>query len=67
MMAQEMLAYLYTFTLLLPFEPLLMAPDRLRPCQRPVLLVHGYVAVAGSGVPSAPDWRPQAMWSPPLP
>ncbi|MFM5258772.1 esterase/lipase family protein [Aeromonas veronii] len=42
MMAQEMLAYLYTFTLLLPFEPLLMAPDRLRPCQRPVLLVHGY-------------------------
>ena len=42
MMAQEMLAYLYTFTWLLPFEPLLMAPDRLHPCPRPVLLVHGY-------------------------
>lgn len=42
MMAREMLAYLYTFTWLLPFEPLLMAPDRLRAAQRPVLLVHGY-------------------------
>ncbi|MGL4714761.1 MAG: esterase/lipase family protein [Aeromonas sp.] len=42
MMAQEMLAYLYTFTWLLPFEFLLMAPDRLRPCSQPVLLVHGY-------------------------
>ncbi|MFB2829959.1 esterase/lipase family protein [Aeromonas jandaei] len=42
MMAREMLAYLYTFTWLLPFEPLLMAPDRLPPCRRPVLLVHGY-------------------------
>lgn len=42
MMAGEMLAYLYTFTWLLPFEPLLMTPDRLPPCRRPVLLVHGY-------------------------
>ncbi|MEM0553819.1 MULTISPECIES: esterase/lipase family protein [Aeromonas] len=42
MMAREMLAYLYTFTWLLPFEPLLMAPDRLPPGRRPVLLVHGY-------------------------
>ncbi|MGL4207078.1 MAG: esterase/lipase family protein, partial [Aeromonadaceae bacterium] len=42
MMAREMLAYLYTFTWLLPFEPLLMAPDRLPLGTRPVLLVHGY-------------------------
>lgn len=42
MMAREMLAYLYTFTWLLPFEPLLMAPDRLPPGRLPVLLVHGY-------------------------
>ncbi|MGY3958733.1 esterase/lipase family protein [Aeromonas popoffii] len=42
MVIREMFAYLLTFTGLLPFERLLMAPDRLRPSPLPLLLVHGY-------------------------
>lgn len=42
MVIREMFAYLLTFTWLLPFEGLLMAPDRLRPSSLPLLLVHGY-------------------------
>ena len=42
MVVWEMIAYLFTFTWLLPFERLLMAPDRLTPSPLPLLLVHGY-------------------------
>ncbi len=42
MVIREMFAYLLTFTWLLPFERLLMAPDRLGPSPLPLLLVHGY-------------------------
>jgi pimeloyl-ACP methyl ester carboxylesterase len=42
MVIREMFAYLLTFTWLLPFERLLMAPDRLTPSPLPLLLVHGY-------------------------
>jgi pimeloyl-ACP methyl ester carboxylesterase len=42
MVIREMFAYLLTFTWLLPFERLLMAPDRLSPSPLPLLLVHGY-------------------------
>ncbi|CAJ1771599.1 hypothetical protein PPEMPLJA_00436 [Aeromonas salmonicida] len=42
MVVWEMLAYLFTFTWLLPFERLLMTPDRLTPSPLPLLLVHGY-------------------------
>lgn len=42
MVIREIFAYLLTFTWLLPFERLLMAPDRLRPSPLPLLLVHGY-------------------------
>ncbi|MCP9758001.1 alpha/beta fold hydrolase [Aquitalea sp. S1-19] len=42
MLLHEYLAYVFTFSLLLPFEKLWMRADRLRPCRRVVLLVHGY-------------------------
>ena len=42
MVVWEMIAYLFTFTWLLPFERLLMTPDRLTPSPLPLLLVHGY-------------------------
>lgn len=42
MVLGEYLAFLFSFVVLIPFERLWMAPDRLRPGQRPVLLVHGY-------------------------
>ena len=42
MMLGEYLAFVLTFVAVLPFERLWMPPDRLRPCARPVLFVHGY-------------------------
>lgn len=42
MVLGEYLAFLFSFVVLIPFERLWMAPDRLRPGQHPVLLVHGY-------------------------
>lgn len=42
MLLHEYLAYVFTFSLLLPIEKLWMRADRLRPCRRVVLLVHGY-------------------------
>src|SRR5690606_39665950 len=42
MVVWEMLADRFTFTWLLPFERLLMAPDKLTPSPLPLLLVHGY-------------------------
>jgi triacylglycerol lipase len=41
-MAEEYLAFIFSFLLLLPFERLWMPADRLRPSARPILLVHGY-------------------------
>lgn len=38
----EYLLFLFTFLLVIPFERLWMPADRLRPCARPILLVHGY-------------------------
>lgn len=40
--AIEFLAFLHTFLVVLPLERLWMPADRLRPCARPILLVHGY-------------------------
>jgi len=42
MIIGEYLAFLLTFVVILPFERLWMAPDRLGPCARPLILVHGY-------------------------
>lgn len=42
MIGIEYLAFLRTFILVLPLERLWMPADRLRPCARPILLVHGY-------------------------
>ena len=42
MIIGEYLAFLLTVIVILPFERLWMAPDRLGPCARPLLLVHGY-------------------------
>lgn len=42
MMIGEYLAFVLTFVVALPFERLWMPQDRLRPCSRPLLLVHGY-------------------------
>ncbi len=42
MLLHEYLAYVFTFSLLLPFEKLWMRPDRLRASHSVVLLVHGY-------------------------
>lgn len=42
MMVKEYLAFVLTFIVVLPFEPLWMPRDRLRQCRLPILLVHGY-------------------------
>lgn len=42
MIIGEYLAFLLIFVLILPFERLWMGRDRMRPCSRPLLLVHGY-------------------------
>ena len=42
MLVGEYLAFLMCFMVVMPFERLWMAPDRLRPCARPLVLVHGY-------------------------
>ena len=47
MVIAEYLAFLLSFIVLMPFERLWMPPDRLRPCSRPLLLVHGYACSRG--------------------
>ena len=47
MVIAEYLAFLLSFIVLMPFERLWMAPDRLRPCTRPLLLVHGSACSRG--------------------
>lgn len=47
MMIAEYLAFLLSFIVIMPFERLWMSPDRLRPCPRPLLLVHGYACSRG--------------------
>ena len=42
MVIAEYLAFLLSFIVVMPFERLWMPPDRLRPCARPIILVHGY-------------------------
>lgn len=42
MIIGEYLAFLLTFVVVLPFERLWMPHDRLGPCPRPIVLVHGY-------------------------
>lgn len=42
MVLEEYLAFLLSFVLVIPFERLWMPSDRLRPCQLPIMLVHGY-------------------------
>lgn len=42
MIVGEYLAFLLTFVVVLPFERLWMPRDRLGPCPRPLVLVHGY-------------------------
>jgi triacylglycerol lipase len=42
MIVGEYLAFLITFVVVLPFERLWMPRDRLGPCPRPLVLVHGY-------------------------
>lgn len=42
MLVGEYLAFLMSFIVVMPFERLWMPPDRLRPCARPIILVHGY-------------------------
>jgi len=42
MLVGEYLAFLMGFVVVMPFEQLWMAPDRLRPSARPLILVHGY-------------------------
>ena len=47
MIADEYAAFLLIFVFILPFERLWMGRDRLRPCSRPLLLVHGYSCSRG--------------------
>ena len=42
MMVGEYLAFVMTFILVIPFERLWMPADRLSPCPRPIVLVHGF-------------------------
>lgn len=42
MLLGEYLAFLMGFVVVMPFERLWMPPDRLHPCARPIVLVHGY-------------------------
>jgi len=47
MVVAEYLAFLLSFIVVMPFERLWMPADRLRPCSRPLLLVHGYACSRG--------------------
>lgn len=47
MVVGEYLAFLMGFIVVMPFERLWMPPDRLRPCTRPLILVHGYACSRG--------------------
>lgn len=47
MVIGEYLAFLMSFLVVMPFERLWMPPDRLRPCARPLILVHGYACSRG--------------------
>ncbi len=47
MIVGEYLAFLLIFVFILPFERLWMGRDRMRPCSRPLLLVHGYSCSRG--------------------
>lgn len=47
MVAGEYGAFLLIFVFILPFERLWMGRDRMRPCSRPLLLVHGYSCSRG--------------------
>ena len=47
MLFGEYAAFLLIFVVILPFERLWMGRDRLRPCPRPLLLVHGYSCSRG--------------------
>ena len=47
MLVGEYLAFLTGFVVVMPFERLWMRPDRLRPCARPLVLVHGYACSRG--------------------
>ncbi|MCU0990459.1 MAG: alpha/beta fold hydrolase, partial [Xanthomonadales bacterium] len=47
MLVGEYAAFLLIFVVILPFERLWMGRDRLRPCPRPLLLVHGYSCSRG--------------------
>lgn len=47
MVVGEYFAFLFSFMVVMPFERLWMAPDRLRPCARPLILVHGYACSRG--------------------
>lgn len=48
MVVAEYFAFLALFVVLVPFEWLWMGKDRLRPCGRPLLLVHGYGCSRGA-------------------
>jgi len=47
MIVGEYAAFLLIFVFILPFERLWMGRDRMRPCSRPLLLVHGYYCSRG--------------------
>ena len=47
MVVGEYGAFLLIFVFILPFERLWMGRDRMRPCSRPLLLVHGYSCSRG--------------------
>lgn len=47
MVVAEYLAFLFLFLAVIPFERLWMGRDRLAPCRRPILLVHGYACSRG--------------------
>ena len=47
MIVGEYAAFLLIFVVILPFERLWMGRDRMRPCSRPLLLVHGYTCSRG--------------------
>ena len=48
MILGEYLAFLALFVAIVPLERLWMSPDRLRPCRRPLILVHGYGCSRGA-------------------
>nr|WP_060586136.1 alpha/beta fold hydrolase [Aeromonas schubertii] len=51
MIGVELYAYILTFNWLIPFETVLMRHDRMAPCRRPLLLVHGYGCNRGIWLP----------------